>query len=171
MYYDHNAKAADIFVTDKKTGEVLFNNQMADFAPVSFSRCALGWHTQNKNGTFGKMLYDNISVELITDVSLDEHARSVLPAKFSLSQNYPNPFNSETIIRYQVTNKSWVQIKIFDLLGNEIKTLVNEEKEPGYFTTSWNGKNNNNLIVPNSVYIYQMRADAYIESKKSIILR
>jgi len=91
---------------------------------------------------------------------------------FSLSQNYPNPFNPSTMINYQIPMNSNVNLKIFDILGREVITLVNEHKPAGSYTVEWNGTNSAGKQVGNSVYFYQLKAsDGFVETKKMLLLR
>ena len=89
-----------------------------------------------------------------------------VPFKFLLEQNFPNPFNPSTKIKYSVPQTSQVQIKVFDLLGKEIETLVNEEKPAGTYEIEFNAAN-----LPSGVYFYQLKADNYIETKKMILIK
>jgi hypothetical protein len=83
-----------------------------------------------------------------------------------LSQNYPNPFNPSTKIKYSVPNSSQVVIKIFDILGNEIETLVNEEKPAGTYEVTWYAEQ-----LPSGVYFYQLRAGSFVQTKKMLLLK
>jgi len=85
---------------------------------------------------------------------------------YSLEQNYPNPFNPSTKIRYSVPQSSNVVIKVFDVLGNEIETLVNEEKSIGTYELTWYATN-----LPSGVYFYQLNAGEFINTKKMILLK
>ncbi|MDP4115430.1 MAG: metallophosphoesterase [Bacteroidota bacterium] len=89
-----------------------------------------------------------------------------LPAGYSLSQNYPNPFNSFTTIKYDVLNAEKVTIKVYDILGNEIRTLVNEHKDPGYHSILFDGSN-----LSSGVYIYKIIAGVYISGKKMMVIK
>jgi len=89
-----------------------------------------------------------------------------LPTEFRLEQNYPNPFNPETRIRYQVSSISPVTLKIYDILGNEVTTLVNEQKEPGYYEVDFNA-----VSFASGVYIYRLQAENYISTKKMMVLK
>ena len=89
-----------------------------------------------------------------------------VPLTYRLQQNYPNPFNPETKIKYSVPQISQVQIKVFDVLGNEIETLVNEEKPIGIYELTWNAIN-----LPSGVYFYQLRAGSYVDTKKMILIK
>ena len=89
------------------------------------------------------------------------------PNDFRLMQNYPNPFNPATKILYKIPEKSFVTLKIYDVLGNEITTLVNEEKPNGSYEIEFS------TIVgyASSIYFYQLKAGNYLETKKMVLLR
>ena len=89
-----------------------------------------------------------------------------MPSTFHLSQNYPNPFNSSTKIKYTVPQSSNIVIKVFDILGNEIETLVNEEKPVGTYELTWYAGD-----LPSGVYFYRIQAGSFVESKKMILLK
>ena len=97
---------------------------------------------------------------------VEEHQIDEMPKEFLLSQNYPNPFNPSTKIQYQVSNISHVSLVVYDILGNEIETMVNEEKSPGKYETNWNAAG-----LPSGVYFYQLRTGSFVETKKMILLR
>jgi hypothetical protein len=80
----------------------------------------------------------------------------VLPKKFVLYQNYPNPFNSETTIPYSLENATHLQIKIYNILGTHIHTLVDEQKSAGEYQVIWNGENTNGLSVSSGIYIFSI---------------
>jgi len=85
---------------------------------------------------------------------------------FSLSQNYPNPFNPGTVISYQLSVTGMVSLKVFDIIGNEITTLVNEEKPAGEYEVEFNGSE-----LPSGVYFYTLTIENYIETKKMLLLK
>ncbi len=88
------------------------------------------------------------------------------PHTFELSQNYPNPFNPSTIIKYSIPELSFVIIKIYDILGNEIATLVNQEQSAGYYYLNFNLPS-----LSSGIYFYQLRAGSYVQTKKMIMLK
>ncbi len=88
------------------------------------------------------------------------------PGSFFLNQNYPNPFNPSTMISYSIPEYSNVTLKVFDILGNEIETLINEEKPAGQYELKWNAEEQTG-----GVYFYQLRAGSYSETKKMILMR
>jgi len=111
-------------------------------------------------------------------ISGTEDVTDFIPDEIQLFQNYPNPFNPSTIIQYSVSNKQFINLKVYDILGNEIATLVNEEKTAGTYEVEFSyGLNHQNL--PSGVYFYQLRAgnpstgsgQVFVETKKMILLR
>lgn len=92
-------------------------------------------------------------------------------SQFELKSNYPNPFNPETVISYKVAETEHIQIKIYDLLGREVVTLVNETKPNGSYKTNWNGMNSHGLQMPSGIYFYVMEAGHFKDSKKMTLLR
>ncbi|MGH2569171.1 MAG: LamG-like jellyroll fold domain-containing protein, partial [Bacteroidota bacterium] len=78
-----------------------------------------------------------------------------LPVSFAIEQNHPNPFNPETIIRYQLPAQGSVILRIYDLLGREVSTLVNRAQEPGHHTVVWDGEDNRGDRVPSGIYLYR----------------
>ncbi len=96
---------------------------------------------------------------------------SNIPTEFALSQNYPNPFNPATSIRYDIPVQSPVTLNIYDGLGRLVKTLVNEEKDPGKYTVTWNGKNDGNESVSSGFYICKIKAGKFVNIKKMLLLK
>ncbi len=89
-----------------------------------------------------------------------------IPQEFSLQQNYPNPFNPNTIIRFNIKDSRLITLKLFDILGGEIATLVNEQLIPGTYEVSWNASN-----FPSGIYFYRLTAGKYIDSKKMVLIK
>lgn len=104
-------------------------------------------------------------VQYGTIVSVDDTPIRI-PQNIILYPNYPNPFNPITKIRYSVPCLTRIQIKVYDVLGNEIETLVNEEKPAGNYEIIWNAVN-----LPSGVYFYQMRAGDFTQIQKMILLK
>ncbi len=99
-------------------------------------------------------------------VSVEEEVIYEIPTNYILNQNYPNPFNPSTRIKYSVPQSSNVIIKVFDILGNEIEALVNEEKSTGTYELTWYATN-----LPSGVYFYRLRAGSFVETKKMILMK
>lgn len=111
-----------------------------------------------KNGVWKRTLSELISIRK------DDNPN--LPCSFVLEQNYPNPFNQETKIEYKIPEQGWVTIKIFDILGREIETLVNEQKPPGNYTVRWNATG-----MPSGIYFYRLQAGMKTITKKLILIK
>ena len=92
-----------------------------------------------------------------------------LPAQFELSQNYPNPFNPSTIIKYTLPSKEFVQLRVFNVLGNEIATLVNEAQEAGNYTIEFNAAKIN--ITTSGIYFYRLEAGSFVDSRKMTLVK
>jgi len=93
--------------------------------------------------------------------------------KNSLLQNTPNPFNQSTTISYEIGGSSsvTVSLKVYDIRGREIATLVAGKREPGIYNVFWNGENKNGEKVPSGVYIYRLRTNDYTETRKMVLLK
>ncbi len=93
------------------------------------------------------------------------------PQTYKLTQNYPNPFNPYTTIEYTVPKKSHTSLKIYNIEGQQIKTLVDREHQPGTYSVLWNGIAANNAVIASGVYYYQLAGDNFTANKKMIYIR
>ncbi|MFQ6603958.1 MAG: lamin tail domain-containing protein [Fidelibacterota bacterium] len=96
---------------------------------------------------------------------------AAIPESFALHQNYPNPFNPITTIEYDVPEITRVQIVIYNVMGQRIRTLVNSEIQPGYHRVLWNGTNDFGMPVASGMYFYQIKADNFNQVKKLILMK
>jgi predicted phosphodiesterase len=94
------------------------------------------------------------------------NSKNVFPGKYALSQNFPNPFNPSTKIQYSIPQSANVVINVFDILGKEIETLVNEEKPAGTYEVEFNAAN-----LPSGVYFYSLKTGSYVKTKKMLLLK
>ena len=94
-----------------------------------------------------------------------------IPTAYSLSQNYPNPFNPKTTIEYQLAASSDVSIKIYNLLGHEVKTLLTGQQTAGKYQITWNGCDNSGQAVCSGVYLYRIVAGEYVQVRKMVLMR
>jgi hypothetical protein len=107
---------------------------------------------------------DNLEIQQnLTDV---KEAGPSIPRKFHLSQNYPNPFNAATTILFAVPKTSNVTLKVYDMTGREVKTLLDRECSPGNYEVVWNANE-----LASGTYFYKIEADHFQESKKFILLK
>ena len=104
-----------------------------------------------------------------TVASADE--RSILPSEYALFQNYPNPFNPSTQITFDVPNSEVVMLRVYNLLGQDVQTLINKSMAPGRYTVEWNGNDMLNNDVASGVYFYELRGESFISRKKMLLIR
>lgn len=113
-------------------------------------------------------MYDGTNLNIITDVY--EQNFDTTPKRFTLYQNYPNPFNPSTVISYRLPVTSYVTLKVYDVLGNEITTLINGELLPGEYEVEFSLKSS--ITYPASgIYFYTLRAGNLLETKKMVLIR
>jgi hypothetical protein len=141
--------------------------------PDNLNECKVGWAV-GYGGTIHKMTGSLVS-------SVDD--QNEMPAVYELCQNYPNPFNPSTIIQYTIgslpngqAGQQFVTLKVYDLIGNEIATLVNEEKPAGSYEVEFSTKGGSAIggdasKLSSGVYFYRLKAGSIIETKKMILLR
>ncbi|MCK5033355.1 MAG: T9SS type A sorting domain-containing protein, partial [Calditrichia bacterium] len=132
-----------------------------------------------------KIKYPSNKIELYSDknnlqliVGTEEFVSSqtidynFVPVNFSLAQNYPNPFNPSTIIKYQLPSFNKISINIYNVLGQKVKTLINnEEQDAGYFQINWDGTNNSGIVVASGIYFLNFRSDQFSKSIKMLLQR
>jgi len=91
---------------------------------------------------------------------------------FQLYQNYPNPFNPAITIKFNLPKTSYVTLKIYNILGQEIRTILYEHREAGYHSVKWDGTNNYGLKVSSGIYIYRITTDkGYTKARKMVSLK
>ena len=97
--------------------------------------------------------------------------KEAIPLAFAIHQNFPNPFNPITMLRYELPEYSFVTLTIYDMLGKEITTLVNDRQEPGYKSVRWDATDSVGKPVSAGVYLYQIHAGKFVQTKKMILLK
>jgi flagellar hook assembly protein FlgD len=114
---------------------------------------------------------------LIDEAHEIDHALELLPlpADYQLSQNYPNPFNPATTIRFSIPARAAagtrVQLRIFNMLGALVRTLLDEEMFPGHYAVKWDGQNNRGATVSSGIYIYQLLSGESKQTKRMVFVR
>jgi len=114
--------------------------------------------------------YENLLIVGIEEISNE------IPNEFRLNQNYPNPFNPSTIIRFSIPEESFVTIKVFNTLGEEITTLINENIIAGNYEVEFSAKGGSAsggdaYSLPSGIYFYQLRAGSFVETKKMVLMK
>jgi len=95
----------------------------------------------------------------------------LLPDVYALHQNYPNPFNPITTLRYDLPEQSMVNIIIYDLLGRQIRTLINQTQDAGFKSVIWNATNDHGKPVSAGVYLYKIQAGEFVQTRKMVLLK
>jgi hypothetical protein len=143
------------------------------------------WRVRSVNDKGQSSAYSEVGKFIVSSVTAIEE-KDVIPTSFELSQNYPNPFNPTTRIRYALPQNAFVSIKIYDMLGREIRSLINNEMVAGNHSVEWSGDDNSGNRVSSGAYIYRITATAqagqagnpsagsgqgFISTKKMIMLK
>ncbi len=126
-------------INNKIMSELMLNNYVNDIAPI---------YTDNKN--FKKLINN----------------KNVLPLSFSLSQNYPNPFNPNTTINYAIPKQSMTVLRVYDILGREIMKLVNEVKQPGFYSVEFEGSK-----LASGIYFYKLESGTFSDVKRMVLIK
>ena len=95
----------------------------------------------------------------------------VIPTSFALHQNYPNPFNPITTLRYDLPEQATVNIIIYDMLGRQVRTLINQTQDAGYKSVIWNATNNQRNPASAGVYLYHIHAGEFVQTRKMVLLK
>jgi photosystem II stability/assembly factor-like uncharacterized protein len=141
-----NLRFNDIVFTDENNGWLLANQPSTGRKTRIF---------RTTNGGHGGIV-----------ISVDDNDLRINPTGFKLEQNYPNPFNPTTSLQYTIDSRQFVTLKVFDLLGREVATLVNEEKPSGEYQVEFDGTN-----LPSGIYFYRLKAGQYSETRKMVLLK
>ena len=173
---DFNWKIGHAYSVDGKTWQKDDTNnpvlepglsvQWVGYQTVCFNSDSTGfdmWYTAGESAGFVSDIGYAYSDKT---VSVEDNKLNIMPTEYYLSQNYPNPFNPTTKIKYAIPQSSNVVIKIFDILGNEIQTLVNEEKATGTYELTWYAEG-----FPSGVYFYRLQAGSFVETKKMVLMK
>jgi hypothetical protein len=120
--------------------------------------------------TVGYQLLPILTNDLIKDPTSDIDNAKLVPQEFALEQNYPNPFNPSTTIKYSLVTESKVMLTIFNILGQEVVSPVNEVQKASFYRIVWNGKSTNSVTVPTGVYFYRIVAEPLDKSFKPFIV-
>jgi len=152
--YTYNANGnATLFIAEQWT-----NSFWQPFNSSSSTLDSAG----NYIGISGCKIIFHYKQTLITAVKEDIGS----PSSHQLFQNYPNPFNPSTVIKYHLSTAGNVRLTIFDVLGREVRTLLNEQKSAGFYQVNWNASG-----VSSGVYFYRLQAGSFTETKKLVLLK
>ena len=160
-----------LFTYSDSTKSGIFRNSGLTFPPNSAFTLLPVWEDlQNSaltvlvdNGIDGSI---DDTLQIFNTVGVEDEGNLLTPTEYNLAQNYPNPFNPTTTIQFSIPQRSNVVLKVYDVLGTEVKTLVNEEKEQGVYTINFDASQ-----LASGIYLYKLQAGSFVETKKMLMLK
>ena len=159
---------AGLFISVSQSSE-----QNINIVIDSLSHIAIFTPFLNYNGTEGFIFTatDLNGVSLNDTIMVTVLPLIEIPVKYAFHQNYPNPFNPVTTLRYDIPENSHVNITIYDMLGRQVKTLINQTQDTGYRSVIWDATNDYGKLVSAGIYLYQIQAGEYMQTKKMVLLK
>ena len=161
-----------------ETGWIALNHMSGDIEATESEEIRISLYSTNLNyGTYSAEILvesnagETISIPINLLISANDADEHVLPICTDLITNYPNPFNPETTIQYAIAQQEKVVISIYNTKGQLIKTLINETKSPGFYTTVWDGTNSIGQTVSSGIYYYQISTASLHKMKKMIMIK
>ncbi|MDD2890263.1 MAG: T9SS type A sorting domain-containing protein [bacterium] len=169
--YDYAANGSDSGWVKRDTGLIQGNTKALDLSQYAGQTIRLRWVVftdNNDDGGKGTGLYiDDINIDTL---GIEESNKPTI-STYSLSNCLPNPFTRNTEIKYFVPTNSFITVKIFNLSGQEVTSLVNKEQNSGSYAINWNGKDKNGKLLPTGMYLYQLKSGSFSETKKMVLMK
>jgi hypothetical protein len=141
-----------------------------EYLGADYKTVTLSFPLYYMNQMLAEDLISYIMVNKFNEIVSVKEEVSYISDRYSLLQNYPNPFNPSTKISWQSPVGSWQTLKVYDILGNEVATLVNEYRNAGNYEIDFQSTNSGHQLA-NGVYFYQLRTGDFVETKKMILLK
>lgn len=130
---------------------------------------------QGPSGSYANIVITDFQPDDVGEPEIIEFQEEVIPTEFALMQNHPNPFNPSTNIRFNIpdnfTDGIQVHLRIYNLMGQLVKTLVDEQRFPGEYTARWDGRDQRHESVSSGIYIYQLVAGEFKMTKRMLFLK
>ncbi len=171
------ASIAEVFSVDKSSysrGKLCWKLNPKNLMKTgSFLQGQALWGIEYNSDTAGEnttIYLDAVTGDLVTGVE-SEKVGTGAPSSFELQQNYPNPFNPRTAIRYGVSRRDHIQLRVLDILGRQVAILVNETKNAGFYSVTWDGKDVNGKGVTSGIYFYELRAGSFRQVRRMLLLK
>jgi len=176
LYYLMRAASAEIgdygMDTNATSIEVSYMDIIEDMAENNVTVATLEWTVHVTDG-IDTVAADNAPFTVMIDggYAMSVYLESLLPDKFAIHQNYPNPFNPITTLRYDLPEQANVNIIIYDMLGRQVRTLLNQTQDAGYRSVIWDATNDYGKPVSAGVYLYKIQAGEFVQTKKMVLLK
>ncbi|UCE06618.1 MAG: T9SS type A sorting domain-containing protein [bacterium] len=151
-------------IIDSQAIKIKYKNQIADSTPVIL---LVVDDTGNESRDTVFVPY---SEGVVTKIQMDDN-RIEIPLKFELKQNYPNPMYTSTMISFKLNTPEIIEIQIFNLLGQKVRTIIHDKFMPGNHKLTWDGKDKYNKDVPAGIYLYQIRSGDLVHTRKLVVIR
>ena len=110
-------------------------------------------------------------IPLPEELLSDHNVSQLVASEYQLNQNFPNPFNPITTVRYDLPEDSFVDVTVYDMLGNVVNNLINTNQSSGYKSVQWDATNNQGEPVSAGVYLYKIQVGDFVDTKKMILLK
>ena len=136
---------------------------------LNLDESTLLWYVKSSDDEYNVM--SDSGQFVLTRSVLGLHDQFSIPTEFALHQNYPNPFNPVTTLRYDLPENGYVNVTVYDMLGREIRTLVNSTQDAGFKSVIWDATNDYGKPVSAGVYLYQIQAGEFVQTKKMVLLK
>lgn len=116
--------------------------------------------------------FEDLLPQLITTITnIGDPGIEATPATFHMAQNYPNPFNPQTEIRFHLPGAAAVRLAVYDVLGRQVRLLLQGDRAAGSYSITWDGKDDNGIDVPSGIYLYRFATGGFVQQKKMVLLR
>lgn len=146
-------------------GNVVAVNNSTSSNPFILTAPSAGTYTVNAGYKNPSLRWGTASA-VVTVTGVDEELVGLRPQTFDLYSNYPNPFNPSTKIRYAISQSAFTTLKVYSMLGQEVATLINEEKSPGVYEVNFDAAN-----LSSGTYLYKLQAGDFTEIKKMVVIK
>jgi hypothetical protein len=176
LYYLMRASSAEIgdygMDTNATSITVSYMDIIEDMAENNVTVATLEWTVHVTDG-IDTVAADNAPFTVMIDggYAMSTFSEALIPEVFALHQNYPNPFNPVTTLRYDLPENGHVNITIYDMLGRQVKTLINQTQDAGFKSVLWNATNDFGKPVSAGVYLYKIQAGEFVQTKKMVLLK
>lgn len=164
---------AHYFSAERQLRMLVYDNSGARLLPGEHTIIRFDASIKNENSvTIKNLILVNSQYKTIqANIELIQGEEADLPVTYKLEQNYPNPFNPSTKIVYQVPKNLRLTLKIYDMQGQEIRTLVNGFVNQGSYELNWDGKNETGVSMPSGIYLYRLESNEFVSTKKMTLLK
>jgi hypothetical protein len=163
-----------------RPGQVWIANALADSKPAEGNGLLASLSFRTRGRLSGSSLPISLSMLELFDAQLRLNSVSgenltkqirLVPGQNRLAQNYPNPFNAVTCINYQLAQPAFTTIKVYNLSGQLVRTLVKEKKPAGWYSARWDGRDNSGRAVASGIYFYHLSAGGFLQVRKMLLLK